>query len=70
MENRQIQFKISYFLPFFKVFLFDRDPGARTSHIQNDFLQIRRLNKYLGKVDKRRFIKYNVFCARYRNVLD
>ena len=70
MQNRLIQYKMCYFCTLFQIFVFDCDPGARTPHIQNDFfLQIRRPNKYLGKVDKRRFIKYNGFCARYRNVL-
>ena len=70
MQNRQIQFKICYFCTLFQVFVFNRDPGAHTPHIENDFfLQIRRPNKYIGKVDKRRFIKYNGFCAIYRNVL-
>ena len=69
MQNRQIQFKICYFCTLFQVLVFDRDPGARTPHIQNDCLQIRRPNKYIGKVDKRRFIIYKGFCARYRNVL-
>ena len=54
MQNWQIQFKICYFVPFFKLFVFDRGPGARTLHIQNEFfLQIRRPNKYIEKVDKR-----------------
>ncbi len=70
MQNRQIQFKICYFCTLFQVFVFNRDPGARTPHIENDFfLQIRGPNKYIGKVNKRRFIKYNGFGVRYRNVL-
>ena len=70
MQNRLIQYKMCYFYTLFQIFVFDCDPGARTPHIQNDFfLQIRRPNKYIGKVDKRRFIKYNSFGARYRNVL-
>ena len=70
MVNRQIQFKICYFCTLFHFFVFDHDPGARP-YVANDFLlQNRSPNKYIGKVGKRRFIKYNGFCARYRNVLE
>ena len=70
MQNRQIQFKMCYFCTLFQIFVFDCEPGVLTHHIQNEFcLQIQRANKYMGKVDKRRFIKYHGFCARYRNVL-
>ena len=70
MQNRQLQFKICYFCTLFKFFAFDFAPGVRTPYTQNDFfLQIRRPNKYIGKVYKRRFVKYNGFCLRHRNVL-
>ena len=71
MVNRQIQFKICHFCTFFQIFVYDHGPGARASHIANDFfLQIRSPNKYIDKVDKRRFIKYKGFCVRHKNVLE
>ena len=64
-----MQFKICEFWTLFQFFVYDHGPGARAPHIANDFfLQIRSPNKYIGKVDKRWFIRYNGFCARYKNV--
>ena len=42
-------------------FMYDQDPGLRAPHIASNFLWIRIPNKYLGKEDKRRLIKHNVF---------
>ena len=47
--------------------VYDHGPGARAPHIANDFfLQILSPNKYIEKVDKRWFIRYNGFGARYK----
>ena len=64
-----MQFKICEFWTLFHFFVYDHGPGARAPHIANNFfLQNRSPNKYIGKVDKRWFIRYNGFCARYKNV--
>ena len=70
MLNRQMQFKICEFWTLFQFFVHDHGPGARAPHIcgKRFFLQIRSPNKYIGKVGKRWFIRYNGFCARYKNV--
>ena len=54
MLNRQVQNML--FLYTFQFFVYDHGPGAHT--------KIRSPNKYLGKVDKRRFTQYNDFYAR------
>ena len=41
---------------------------ARTPYCKRFFLQILSPNNYIGKVDKRWFIRYNGFGARYNNV--